>query len=73
MHQTKEMLKKMGYIIVADEVNRVGGEEDGGFFVVEKCGTYHRVDYYFSSYGGEPEIISVRKVEPKEVTKVEYV
>lgn len=72
MHQIKEMLKKMDFVIVAAEVNRVGGREDDGFFVAERDSVFYRVDYYSGYHVGEPVFVSVRKVEPKEVTKVEY-
>lgn len=73
MHQIKEMLKKMGFEIVVDEMKTAEWAENYGFFVAERDRTYHRVDYAVDSYGGEPNIISVNEVKPKEVTKVEYI
>ena len=73
MDQTKDMLKKMGYKIVADEMETVEWANNGGFFVVERDRVFHRVDYTVDSYGCEPSIVSVKEVKPKEVTKVEYI
>ena len=73
MHQIKEMLKKMGFEIVADEVKTTEWTENNGFFVAMRDRVYHRVDYTVDSYGNEPTISSVREVKPKEVTKVEYI
>ena len=63
MEQIKEMLKKMGFKIVADEMKTTEWTENDGY----------RVDYTVYSYGNEPVIASVKVVEPKEVTKVEYI
>lgn len=73
MHKIKEMLKKMGFEIVADEMKTTEWIENAGFFVAKRDDVFHRIDYTVDSYDGEPNIVSVRKVEPKEVTKVEYV
>lgn len=73
MHQIKEMLKKMGFVIVADEMKTTEWTENDGFFVAERDSLFHRVDYTVDSYGDGPSIISVKQVEPKQVTKVEYV
>ena len=73
MEQIKEMLKKMGFEIVADEMKTTEWTENDGFFVTMKDGIYHRIDYTVDSYGEEPTIVSVEEVEPKQVTKVEYV
>ena len=73
MHQIKEMLKKMGFEIVADEMKTTEWTENEGFFVTMRDRVYHRVDYTVDSYGDEPTISSVREVKPKEVTKVEYI
>ena len=73
MHQIKEMLKKMGFKIVADEMKTTEWTENGGFFITMKDNIYHRIDYTVDSYGNELSTVSVRKVTPKEVTKVEYV
>ena len=73
MHQIKEMLKKMGFNIVADEMKTAEWTENAGFFITMKDDIYHRIDYTVDSYGDGPTIVSVRKVEPKEVTKVEYI
>ena len=73
MHQIKEMLKKMGFGIVADEMQTTEWTENDGFFVVERDRVFHRVDYTVGSYGGEPSIVSVREVKPQQVTKVEYI
>ena len=73
MHQIKEMLKKMGFEIVADEMKTTECTENDGFFVATKNDIYHRVDYTVDSYGGKPSIVSVKEVKPKEVTKVEYI
>lgn len=72
MYQIKEMLKKMGFEIVADEMKTTEWTESDGFFVAEMDSIFHRIDYTVDSYGGEPNIVSVKRVEPKEVTKVEY-
>ena len=73
MHQIKEMLKKMGFDIVADEMKTTEWTENSGFFVAERDRVFHRVDYTVGSYGNEPSIVSVKEVKPKEVTKVEYI
>ena len=73
MHEIKEMLKKMGFEIVADEMKTTEWTKNAGFFVAKRDDVFHRIDYTVDSYGGELNIVSVRKVEPKEVTKVEYV
>ena len=73
MDQTKDMLKKMGFKIVADEMETVEWAENDGFFVTERDGVFHRVAYIVDSYGGKPSIVSVKEVKPKEVTKVEYI
>ena len=75
MHQIKEMLKKMGFEIVADEMKTTEWTENAGFFITKRGGysIYYRVDYTVDSYGGEPSIVSVKEVKPKEVTKVEYI
>ena len=73
MHQIKEMLKKMGFEIVVDEMKTTEWTENDGFFVAERDGVFHRVAYIVDSYGGEPSIVSVREVKPQQVTKVEYV
>ena len=73
MHQIKEMLEKMGFEIVADEMKTTEWTENDGFFVVMKDDIYHRIDYTVDSYGNEPVITSVKEVTPKEVTKVEYI
>ena len=73
MHQIKEMLKKMGFKIVTDEMKTTEWTENDGFFVAERDDVYHRIDYTVDSYGNEPTIVSVKQVKPKEVTKVEYV
>ena len=73
MHQIKEMLEKMGFKIVADEMKTTEWTRNDGFFVTRKDSIYHRVDYTVDSYGGEPIIVSVKEVTPKEVTKVEYI
>ena len=73
MHQIKEMLEKMGFEIVADEMKTTEWTENNGFFVATRDGKYHRVDYIVDSYGNEPVITSVKEVTPKEVTKVEYI
>ena len=73
MHQIKEMLKKMGFKIVADEMKTTEWTENDGFFIAGKDNIYHRIDYTVDSYGGEPSIVSVKEVKPKEVTKVEYI
>ena len=73
MHQIKEILKKMGFEIVAEEVENTEWAGNDGFFVVERDRVFHRVDYTVGSYGGEPSIVSVKEVKPKEVTKVEYI
>ena len=73
MHQIKEMLEKMGFNIVADEMKTTECTKNDGFFVAMRNDTYHRVNYTVDSYGGEPIIVSVKGVTPKEVTKVEYI
>ena len=73
MHQIKEMLKKMGFEIVADEMKTTEWTENDGFFIAVKDNIYHRIDYTVDSYGGEPSIVSVREVKPQQVTKVEYI
>ena len=73
MHQIKEMLKKMGFEIVTDEMKTTEWKKNDGFFVVERDRVYHRIDCTVGSYGGEPSIVSVKEVKPKEVTKVEYI
>ena len=73
MHQIKEMLKEMGFEIVADEIETTDLTENAGFFVAKRDDVFNRIDYTVDSYGGKPDIVSVRKVEQKEVTKVEYV
>lgn len=73
MDQTKDMLKKMGFKIVADEMETVEWADNDGFFVAERDKVFHRVDYTVDSYGGKPSIVSVKEVKPKEVTKVEYI
>ena len=73
MHQIKEMLKKMGFEIVTDEMKTTEWTENGGFFVAERDRVFHRVDYTVDSYSCEPSIVSVKEVKPKEVTKVEYI
>ena len=73
MHQIKEMLKKMGFDIVADEMKTTEWTENAGFFITMKDDIYYRIDYTVDSYGNEPSIVSVREVKPKEVTKVEYI
>ena len=73
MHQIKEMLKKMGFEIVADEVKTTEWTENDGFFVAMRDRVYHRIDYTMDSYGDELKIVDVEEVKPKEVTKVEYI
>lgn len=73
MHQIKEMLKKMGFEIVADEMKTTEYTENSGFIVVKMDNVYHRIDYTLDSYGGELSIDSVREVKPLQVQKVEYV
>ena len=73
MHQIKEMLKKMGFKIVADEMKTTGWTENDGFFVAMRDRTYHRIDYTVNSYGDKPVITSVKEVKPKEATNVEYI
>ena len=73
MHQIKEMLKKMGFEIVVEEMENAEWAENDGFFVVERDSVFHRIDYTVDSYGDGPNIVSVKQVEPKQVTKVEYV
>ena len=73
MYQIKEMLKKMGFEIVADEMKTIEWAENNGFFVAKRDRVFHRIDYTVGSYGNEPSIVSVKEVKPKEVTKVEYV
>lgn len=72
MEQIKVMLKKMGFEIVADEMNTTEYAENKGFFVAKRNDTYHRVEYTVDSYGGEFSIVSCREVKPKRVEKVEY-
>lgn len=72
MEQIKVMLKKMGFEIVADETKTTEWTENDGFFVAKRDSIFHRVDYTVDSYGDGPTIVSVRQVEPKQVTKVEY-
>ena len=73
MDQIKEMLKKMGFEIVTDEMKTTEWTENDGVSVANMYDIYHRVDYTVDSYGNEPTIVSVREVKPKEVTKVEYI
>ena len=73
MEHIKEMLKKMGFEIVADEKQNTEWTKSNGFFVVNIYDIYHRVDYTVVSYGSEPSIVSVREVKPQQVTKVEYI
>ena len=73
MHQIKEMLKKMGFKIVVDEIKTTEWTENDGFFVAMKGDIYYRIGYTVDSYGNEPSIVSVKEVKPKEVTKVEYI
>ena len=75
MHQIKEMLKKMGFEIVVDEMKTTEWTENAGFFITKRWGysIYYRVDYIVASYGNEPTIVSVREVTPKEVNEVEYI
>ena len=73
MEQIKEMLKKMGFKIVADEMKTTEWTENDGFFITMKDNIYHRIDYTVDSYGGEPSIVSVKEVKPQQVTKVEYI
>ena len=73
MDQIKDMLKKTGFKIVADRMETVERTENDGFFVAERDGVFHRVAYIVGSYGGEPSIVFVKEVKPKEVTKVEYI
>ena len=73
MHQIKEMLKKMGFKIVADEMRTTEWTENGGFFVVMRDDIYHHINYTVDSYGNEPTVSSVREVKPQQVTKVEYI
>ena len=73
MDQIKEMLKKMGFKIVADGMETVEWTENDGFFVAERDRVFHRVAYIVDSYSGEPSIVSVREVKPQQVTKVEYI
>lgn len=73
MHQIKEMLKKMGFEIVADEMKTTEWAENDGFFVAVIYDIYHRIDYTVNSYGNEPTLVSVREVKPQQVTKVEYI
>ena len=73
MYQIKEMLKKMGFEIVADEMQTTEWTENNGFFVVERDRVFHLIDYTVDSYGDEPTISSVREVKPQQVTKVECV
>ena len=73
MHQIKEILKKIGFKIVVDEMKTAEWKKGDGFFVAERDKVFHRVDYTVSSYGSEPSIVSVKEVKPKEVTKVKYI
>ena len=73
MGQIKEMLKRMGFKIVVDEMETVDWTENDGFFVAERDNIFHRVGYTVNSYNDEPTIVSVKEVKPKEVTKVEYI
>ena len=73
MYQVKEMLKKMGFEIVADEMKTTEWTENDGFFVAKNKNTHYRVTYLIDGYGGEPSIVSVEEVKPKVVTKVEYI
>ena len=73
MHQIKEMLKKMGFEIVVEEMENAEWAENDGFFVVERDRVFHRVDYTVGSYDDELSIVFVKEVKPKEVTKVEYI
>lgn len=73
MCQIKEMLKKMGFEIVVDEMKTTEWSENDGFLVAKRNHIHHRVDYTVDSYGGGLSIVSVREVKPKEVTKVEYI
>ena len=73
MEQIKEMLKKMGFKIVANEMKTTEWTENDGFLITMKDNIYHRIDYTVDSYGGEPSIVSVREVKPQQVTKVEYI
>ena len=73
MHQIKEMLEKMGFEIVADEMKTTEYTDNKGFFVVKNKDTHYRVDYTVDSYGNEPTIVSVKEVKPQQVTKVEYI
>ena len=73
MHQIKEMLKKMGFEIVVEEMENAEWAENDGFFVVERDRVFQRVDYTVDSYGGEPVITHVKEVKPQQVTKVEYI
>ena len=59
MRQIKEMLEKMGFEIVADEMKTTEWTENNRFFVVERDRVFHRIDYIVDSYGGEPSIVSV--------------
>ena len=52
MEQIKEMLKKMGFEIVADEMKTTEWTENDGFLVVKRDDVFHRVDYTVDSYGG---------------------
>ena len=72
MYQIKEMLKKMGCKMVADEMKTTEWTENNGFFVAMKDDIYYRIDYTVDSYGNEPTIVSVREVKPQQVTRVEY-
>ena len=73
MHKIKEMLKKMCFKIVADEMKTTEWTENGGFFITMKDNIYHRIDCTVDSYGNELSNIYVKEVTPKEVTKVEYI
>ena len=73
MEHIKEMLKKMGFEIVADEKQNTEWTKSNSFFVIKNKDTHYRVDYTVVSYGSEPSIVSVREVKPQQVTKVEYI
>ena len=73
MHQIKEMLKKMGFEIVADEMKTTEWTENDGFFVAKRDSVFHRINYTVDSYGNEPSIVSVKEVKPHKVCMVEYI
>lgn len=73
MHQIKEMLKKMGFEIVVDEMKTTEWTENDGFFVAKNKDTHYRINYKVDSYGNEPTIVSVKEVKPQQVTKVDYI